>query len=82
MNRETASNISYQSNNWFPPQSANNENESIRNVYVYVLSMISIIYHITLSLGHASRLDTAEELTEQLGRLGESTRLKPGEGAR
>jgi hypothetical protein len=82
MHREIASNISYQSNKWFPTRTADNEIESIRNVYVYILSMISIIYHITLYLGNASHLDTAEQLTAHLGRLADRACHEPRDGER
>jgi hypothetical protein len=44
--------------------------------------MISIIYHITLSLGNASDLEKAEELTAHLGKLADRTCPEPDEGAR
>ena len=82
MHKDLASTISYQSNKWYPARPADNEIESKRNVYVYVLSMISIIYNLTLSLGIASRLDTVEELTTHLARFGGRAGLEPGKGAR
>ena len=82
MRREAIANFLKSKEIQKPNQGAADRDESLRNVYLYVLSMISIIYHITLSHREASHVSTVVELTDHLDRIERHARPNGSVGER